>query len=84
MPAFVYITPANIHDSKAKPEISYESGEHYIFNRVYNNFSNLNTINHIEPSSLYGPKTMCLLCPKPGNEDCRKVSFLCNRILYGL
>ena len=44
VPAFVHITPANIHDSKAMPEIPYESGAHYIFDRGYNDFSNLNTI----------------------------------------
>ena len=45
VPAFVHITPANIHDSM--PEIPYESGAHYIFDRGYNDFSNLNTINRI-------------------------------------
>lgn len=32
VPAFVYIIPTNIHDSKAISEIPYESGAHYIFN----------------------------------------------------
>lgn len=31
VPAFVHITPANIHDSKTMPEISYEPGAHYVF-----------------------------------------------------
>ena len=31
VPSFVHITPANIHDSKAMPEIPYESGAHYAF-----------------------------------------------------
>ena len=47
VPAFVYITPANIHDSKAMPEIPYERGSHYVFDRGYNDFSNLYTINRI-------------------------------------
>lgn len=47
VPAFVYITSTNIHDSKAMPEIPYESGAYYIFDRGYNDFSNLNTINCI-------------------------------------
>ncbi len=73
VPVFMYITPGNIHDSKAMPEILYASGAHYIFDRGYNDFSNLNTINRIGAFSLYGPKTTCGLSPKPGNEDCRKV-----------
>lgn len=47
VPAFVHITSANIHDSKAMPEIPYEPGAHYIFDRGYNDFSNLYTINRI-------------------------------------
>ena len=43
--AFVHITPANIHNSKAMPEIPYEPGAHYVFDRGYNDFSNLYTIN---------------------------------------
>ena len=33
VPTFVHIAYANIHDSKAMPEIPYESGAHYIFDR---------------------------------------------------
>ena len=47
VPAFVHITSANIHDSKAMSEIPYESGAHYIFDRGYNDFGNLYTINRI-------------------------------------
>ena len=45
VPVFVHITSANIHDSKVMPEIPYELGAHYIFDRGYNDFSNLYTIN---------------------------------------
>ena len=48
VPAFIHITPANIHDSKAMPEIPYEAGAHYIFDRGYNDFGNLYTIHRIE------------------------------------
>ena len=48
VPAFVHITPAKIHDSKAMPEIPYEPGAHYIFDRGYNDFGNLYTINRID------------------------------------
>ena len=44
VPAFVHITPANVHDSKAMPEISYEPGAHYIFDRIYNDYKSLYTI----------------------------------------
>lgn len=33
VPTFVHIAYANIHDSKAIPEIPYKSGAHYIFDR---------------------------------------------------
>ena len=33
VPAFVHITPANIHDTKAMSVIPYERGAHYIFDR---------------------------------------------------
>ena len=48
VPAFVHITPANIHDSKAMPEIPYDPGAHYVFDRGYNDFSNLYTILIVE------------------------------------
>ena len=47
VPAFVHITHANIHDSKAMPVIPYEPGAHYVFDHGYNDFSNLYTINLI-------------------------------------
>jgi hypothetical protein len=48
IPAFVHITPAAVHDSKAMIEIPYEAGAHYIFDRGYNDFANLYKINLIE------------------------------------
>ena len=47
VPAFVHITNARAHDSKAMPEIPYEAGAHYIFDRAYNDYSSLYTINRI-------------------------------------
>lgn len=47
VPAFVHITEAKVHDSKAMPEIPYENGAHYIFDRGYNDFGNLYTIHRI-------------------------------------
>ena len=44
VPAFVHITSANVHDSKAMLEIPYEPGAHYIFDRGYNDYGNLYTI----------------------------------------
>ena len=41
VPAFVHITPANVHDTKAMPEIPYEPDAHYLFDRGYNDFGNL-------------------------------------------
>ncbi len=39
VPAFVHITEAKVHDSKAMPEIPYEKGAHYIFDRGYNDLA---------------------------------------------
>jgi hypothetical protein len=64
VPAFVHITPANIHDSKAMPEIPYESGAHYIFDRGYNDFNNLNTINSIGAFFVVRAKTNVRIKPK--------------------
>lgn len=47
VPAFVHITNASVHDSKAMPEIPYEPGAHYIFDRGYNDYGNLYKIDLI-------------------------------------
>ena len=47
VPAFVHITTARTHDAKAMSEIPYEAGAHYIFDRAYNNYTSLYTINRI-------------------------------------
>ena len=75
VPAFVHITPANIHDSKAMLEIPYEPGAHYVFDRGYNDFSNLYTINRIGAFFVVRAKTNVRIKPKTrhGNVDCRKV-----------
>lgn len=57
VPAFVHITQAKVHDSKAMPEIPYEKGAHCIFDRGYNDFGNLYTINRIEAFFVVRAKT---------------------------
>jgi hypothetical protein len=47
-PAFVHITPAATHDTKAMPAIPYEPGAYYIFDRGYNDFAALCTIDWIK------------------------------------
>ena len=47
VPAFMHITPANVNDIKAMPKIPYEEGAHYIFDRGYNDYTSLYTINRI-------------------------------------
>jgi len=64
VPAFLHITPANIHDSKVMPEIPYESGAHYIFDRGYNDFTHLNTINRIGAFFVVRAKTNVRIKPK--------------------
>ena len=48
IPAFIHITEAAVHDSKAMKEIPYESGSYYIFDRAYNNFKMLYKIHQID------------------------------------
>lgn len=48
IPAFIHITEASVHDSKAMKEIHYESGSYYIFNRAYNNSKMLYKVHQID------------------------------------
>ena len=48
VPAFFHITTASTHDIMAMPEIPYEKDAYYIFDRGYNDFSNLFNIKQIE------------------------------------
>lgn len=64
VPAFVHITPANVHDTKAMPEIPYEPGAHYIFDRGYNDYGNLYTIHRIGAYFVLRAKTNVRLTAK--------------------
>ena len=64
VPAFVHITPANIHDTKAMSVIPYERGAHYIFDRGYNDFGNLYTIDRIGAFFVVRAKTNVRIKPK--------------------
>ena len=48
VPAFYHITTASVYDSKAMPEIPYETGAYYVFDRGYNNFVELYRIQRME------------------------------------
>ena len=48
MPAFYHITTASDYDSKAMPEIPYETGAYYVFDRGYNNFGELYRMQRME------------------------------------
>ena len=48
VPAFYHITTASVYDSKAMPEIPYETGAYYVFDRGYNNFGELYRIQRTE------------------------------------
>ena len=56
--------------------IPYERGAHYIFDRGYNDFGNLYTIDRIGAFFVVRAKTNVRSSPKRGSEDCLKVSFL--------
>lgn len=47
VPAFLHITTASVHDSKAMQEIPLEAEAYYIFDRGYNDFANLFRIHTI-------------------------------------
>lgn len=64
VPAFVYITPANVHDTKAMPEIPYEMGAHYIFDRGYNDYGDLFKINLVGGFFVLRAKTNVRLKPR--------------------
>lgn len=57
VPAFYHITTASVHDSKAMPEIPYETGAYYIFDRGYNNFKELFRIQRMESCFVVRAKT---------------------------
>mgnify|MGYP002624686379 CR=1 FL=1 len=57
MPAFYHITTASVYDSKAMPEISYETGSYYVFDRGYNNFGELYRIQRMESFFVVRAKT---------------------------
>ena len=64
VPAFVHITPANVHDSKAMTEIPYEPGAHYIFDRGYNDYGNLYTIHRTKGYFVLRAKTNVRIKPR--------------------
>ena len=47
IPTFFHITPARQHDTKAMDAIPYEENSFYIFDRAYNDFGRLFTINGV-------------------------------------
>ena len=47
IPTLFHITPAKVHDTKAMDEIPYEENSFYIFDRAYNDFGRLFTINGV-------------------------------------
>ena len=47
VPAFLHITTASVHDSKAMPQIPLEENAYYIFDRGYNDFAQLYRIHTI-------------------------------------
>ena len=57
VPAFYHITTASLYDSKAMPEIPYETGAYYVFDRAYNNFGELFRIQRMESFFVVRAKT---------------------------
>lgn len=57
VPAFYHITTASVYDSKAMPEIPYETGSYYVFDRGYNNFGELYRIQRMESFFVVRAKT---------------------------
>ena len=57
VPAFYHITTASVYDSKVMPEIPYETGAYYVFDRGYNNFGELYRIQRMESFFVVRAKT---------------------------
>ena len=57
VPAFYHITTASVYDSKAMPDIPYETGAYYVFDRGYNNFGELYRIQRMESFFVVRAKT---------------------------
>ena len=57
VPAFYHITTASVYDSKIMPEIPYETGAYYVFDRGYNNFAELYRIQRMESFFVIRAKT---------------------------
>ena len=57
VPAFYHITTASVYDSKVMPEIPYETGAYYVFDRGYNNFAELYRIQRMESFFVIRAKT---------------------------
>lgn len=64
IPASVHITTASVHDSKAMPEIPYEPGAHYVFDRSYNDYGNLYKIDLIGGFFIVRAKTNVRFKPR--------------------
>lgn len=57
VPAFYHITTASVYDSKDMPEIPYETGAYYVFDRGYNSFGELYRIQRMESFFVVRAKT---------------------------
>lgn len=57
VPAFYHITTASVYDSKVMPEIPYETGACYVFDRGYNSFGELYRIQRLESFFVVRAKT---------------------------
>ena len=57
VPAFYHVTTASVYDSRAMPEIPYETGAYYVFDRGYNNFWELYRIQRMESFFVVRAKT---------------------------
>ena len=66
VPAFFHITTASTNDMKAMPEIPFEKGAYYIFDRGYNDFANLFNIEQIEATFVVRAKK---------NLKCKQISW---------
>jgi hypothetical protein len=66
VPAFFHITTASTNDMKVMPEIPYEKGAYYIFDRGYNDFANLFNIEQIEATFVVRAKK---------NLKCKQISW---------
>jgi transposase len=80
IPAFLHITPANVHDVKAMDELVYEAGAHYIFDRAYLDYTRLYKIERCSAYFVVRAKSNTKFRPMYSNKVDKLTGIRCDQI----